>query len=381
VGGSASSGRLRVGTAQDGTPAHVLATRLNRHTFWCGQSGSGKTYALGVLLEQVLLRTALPLLVLDPNGDFVRLGEPRPGADPADAGRLRGTDVTVLRSGAPERSLTARFTDLSPQAKAAVLRMDPVLDAEEYHALVTGEGNEGLPPATSPAEVVGALEARGDPASRALALRLENLQVLEWDLWAWGGASATDVVDRRPPATVMAVGGFRHRGEAQVAALAVLEHLWRHKDERRPVLVVIDEAHNICPAAPSTLVEAALAEQVVQIAAEGRKYGLWLLMSTQRPNKVQPNALTQCDNLGLLRVNSTRDLSELEETFGFAPSELLRRSPTFGQGEVLLAGGFVDAAQVVRVGPRLSQEGGSDVAVPLLEGEDQDDGGPAPSGP
>lgn len=44
----------RFGTAD---PAHLIATRMNRHTFWCGQSGSGKTYALGVLLEQVLLHT------------------------------------------------------------------------------------------------------------------------------------------------------------------------------------------------------------------------------------------------------------------------------------------------------------------------------------
>lgn len=34
-------------------PARLLPRRLNRHTFWCGQSGSGKTYALGVLLEKV----------------------------------------------------------------------------------------------------------------------------------------------------------------------------------------------------------------------------------------------------------------------------------------------------------------------------------------
>ena len=42
---------------------------------------------------------------------------------------------------------------------------------------------------------------------------------------------------------------------------------------------------------------------VVRIAGEGRKYGLYLLMVTQRPEKLEPNALTQCDNLMLLRLN------------------------------------------------------------------------------
>lgn len=60
---------------------------FNRHTFQCGQSGSGKTYSLGVILEQLLIETDLRVVVLDPNSDFVRLGQVRAGADPALAAR------------------------------------------------------------------------------------------------------------------------------------------------------------------------------------------------------------------------------------------------------------------------------------------------------
>ncbi len=46
------SAQLNIGTAVGtGEPAGLIASRFNRHTFWCGQSGSGKTYALGVVLE------------------------------------------------------------------------------------------------------------------------------------------------------------------------------------------------------------------------------------------------------------------------------------------------------------------------------------------
>ncbi len=72
--------QLLIGTLadrDDQTPALLDAARFNRHTFWCGQSGSGKTYALGVVLEQLLLGTHLPILVIDPNADFVRLGDVR----------------------------------------------------------------------------------------------------------------------------------------------------------------------------------------------------------------------------------------------------------------------------------------------------------------
>lgn len=112
-------------------------------------------------------------------------------------------------------------------------------------------------------------------------------------------------------------------------------------------------------------VDQRLTERIVQIAAEGRKYGLWLLLSTQRPSKVHPNALSQCDNLALMRMSSPRDLDELAEIFGYAPTALLERSPMFAQGQSLFAGGFISQPSLVQMGARLTHEGGIDVPVPL----------------
>lgn len=357
---------LEIGTLVDeaGAPALLDATRFNRHTFWCGQSGSGKTYALGVVLEQLLLRTRLPLLVLDPNGDFVRLHETRAGA-PADVGdRWADLGVRVLRSGdAPGERLHARFVDLPLRSKAAVLRLDPLADRDEFNVLLhIGEHVRSHEP-----ELLHRyLSEADDSAHAALLRRIENLGTLGWDLWARGEQSVEDVVDTRPRATVMDLGGFRDQGEPQAAALAVLDHLWATRERREPVLVVVDEAHNICPPDPVTPLETALTERVVQIAAEGRKFGLWLLLSTQRPSKVHPNALSQCDNLGLMRMSSPRDLAELTDVFGYAPADLVGASPRFPQGRALFAGGFTGGrAALVQVGARLTPEGGSDVRVPL----------------
>ena len=61
-----------------GVPCLADARGFSRHTFLCGQSGSGKTYSLGVILERLLIETDLRVVVLDPNSDFVRLGERAP---------------------------------------------------------------------------------------------------------------------------------------------------------------------------------------------------------------------------------------------------------------------------------------------------------------
>lgn len=356
---------LEIGTWQSGAvavPARLRAAGFNRHTFLCGQSGSGKTYALGVVLEQLLLHTALRMVVLDPNGDFVKLGQVRPGTSTAVSDQLAAHDIRVLRPDAGGgEPLRLRFRTMPRAAQAAILRLDPMVDRAEYNLFLHLDESyyqEGL------GSMVTRLRA-GEDDERAVAQRLENLGLLEWEAWAGDKASAADVVASGARATVMDLGGFRDPMEPQAVALDVVESLWAQRESRTPTLIVVDEAHNLCVAEPRGPVQAAVTERLIQIAAEGRKYGLWLLVSTQRPSKIHPQVLTQCDNLMLMRMNSPGDLAELGAVFGFAPEQMLRSSPFFAQGEALFAGGFVPAPMFARMGARLTQEGGSDVSVPL----------------
>jgi DNA helicase HerA-like ATPase len=344
-------------------PARLRAQGFGRHTFLCGQSGSGKTYALGVLLEQLLLGTDLRMVVLDPNADYVRLGTPRPDA-PADlAERLSATDVRVLGAdGTGDEPLRMRFVTMPVAARASLLRLDPLVDRNEYNHFLHISGEEGG--AKDVHSLVDSLREQGGDG-QALAQRIENLGLPEWEVWAGELRSAAEVVESGPRMTVLDLSGFRDPHEPIAVALDLVERLWQQRETRTPTLLVIDEAHNICPAAPAGPAQAALVDRLVQIAAEGRKYGLWLLLSTQRPSKIHPQVLSQCDNLLLMRMNSPGDLAELADVFGFAPPAMLRSSPFFVQGEVLAAGTFVPAPAVLRMGARLTPEGGSDVAVPV----------------
>ena len=362
---SGAGATLDIGSMSAGSelPARLIPRRLNRHTFWCGQSGSGKTYALGVLLEEVLLQTELPLIIFDPNGDFVRLGEVRDDAPPERAEQLRQRDIRVLR---PRRlegdDIRVRFTDLQVPAKAAVMRLDPLIDRAEYNAVLHLEellSQRGLD------QIIPTLQESDDPAAQSLALRIENLGLLNWEIWALGEPPATEIIDTRPAATVLDLGGFRYNEEPLVVALSILDELWARRSERRPALLVIDEAHNLCTPDLASPLLAAVRERINQIAAEGRKYGLWLLLSTQRPSKVHPGIISQCDNLALMKMSSQADLDELGKIFGFAPTSLLSLATGFRQGEALFAGGFAPVAMTVRGRKRLTQEGGHDVGVPL----------------
>jgi uncharacterized protein len=141
----------------------------------------------------------------------------------------------------------------------------------------------------------------------------------------------------------------------------VLGDLWCRRQEPSPVLIVLDEAHNICPAQPPDQLGALAAENAIRIAAEGRKFGLYLLVSTQRPQKIPENVLSQADNLVLLRLNSLADAAFAEAAFSFVPPSLIERSVTFRQGEGLIAGRISPEPALLRFGARITEEGGADV--------------------
>ena len=111
----------------------------------------------------------------------------------------------------------------------------------------------------------------------------------------------------------------RYPGTFGAIRKPVLSTLWRNRSRRQPCLIVIDEAHNVCPAKPADAVMALATNFASLIAAEGRKFGLYLLTSTQRPQKVHEEVLSLCDNL-LMRMNSEADLGLLRDAFSFVPS-------------------------------------------------------------
>ena len=340
----------------DGVPFGLDAAGFGRHTFLCGQSGSGKTYSLGILLEQLLMETSLRVVVLDPNSDYVRLGEARAGADADALERFAPVAGSVaVRSGAsgPDR-VRVRFRELSPEQQAAVLRLDPLADREEYAELIALLEDETI-------RGLGDLE---HVESDALRLRAQNLRVDRWSIWPGpeGESLAAELEDAHGPrCLVVDLGSLGTHEERALTAGAVLERLWRRRAAREPIAIVIDEAHNVCPAEPADPITALATEDAIRIAGEGRKFGIYLIVVTQRPQKVHENVLSQCDNVVLMRMNSTADLAHVGRIFSFVPPGLIDRATTFRQGEALVAGKIASHPALIRFGERISEEGGADV--------------------
>ncbi len=347
-------------------PAHLVAKGFARHTFMCGQSGSGKTYTTGVLFEHLLSETTLPIVILDPNSDHVGLGsltDPDDHSEEAQRLRTAAESVRVVRARGHESSfvLCADFSDLGIDWQALLLRLHPIADADEFDALHRITTRLAAP--YSVHDVIDAAHARGtdDPLALRLARRIANLQIADWDVWCREGETSLArhaLGDQR--CVVVDIGSLARPDERTVVALALLGNRWAARRDRKPVLIAIDEAHNVLPAETDDPLLRATAEFGVLIAGEGRKFGLHLFVATQRPSKVHPNVVSQCDNLVLMRVNGTGDVDDLVSLFSHVPEAMIRSSTGFGLGQALFAGPIAPVPMVVQVAARRTPEGGGD---------------------
>jgi DNA helicase HerA-like ATPase len=332
----------------------------------CGQSGSGKTYTTGGLFERLLAHTTLQIVILDPNSDHVHLGRLR---DPDDASpeaarfaaAAGGVRVARARGAGGDHILCADFSDLPLTAQALLLHLHPIDDSDEFGCLRRITRSFGGHYSID--DVLRAAENAGDILSERLGHRIVNLGLPEWDVWRRGDEPSlvrdAHLLEQR--CVVLDIGSLPRPEERTTVALALLGGRWRNRAMRRPMLIAIDEAHNVLPAVTDDPLQRATTELGILIAAEGRKFGLHLFVATQRPSKVHPNVVSQCDNLFLMRMNGAGDVHDLETLFSFVPPAMLHEALGFGLGQALVAGPISPTPMFVQVGGRLSPEGGADV--------------------
>ena len=195
-----------------------------------------------------------------------------------------------------------------------------------------------------------------------ISRRIENLGIDRRSVWRVGDEQSVtrlDVVGQR--CVIVDTGSLAGPDERAAISMAILANRWKMRRDRRPVLLAIDEAHNVLPASTSDPLLRRATETGILIAGEGRKFGLHLFLASQRPGKMHPGVLSQCDNLVLMRMNGAGDVADLEATFSHVPPMLLRESLGFGLGQALFAGPLAPHPVFAQVGTRLTPEGGGDV--------------------
>jgi hypothetical protein len=115
-----------------------------------------------------------------------------------------------------------------------------------------------------------------------------------------------------------------------------------------PVMIVCEEAHNYIPQRNEAAYRSSR-KSLERVAKEGRKYGLSLMVVSQRPSEVSETIFAQCCNFLALRLTNDADQSYVKRLFPDNTSGITDILPSLGPGEAVVVGDAVLLPAVVQL--------------------------------
>ena len=135
-----------------------------------------------------------------------------------------------------------------------------------------------------------------------------------------------------------------------VARIIYQVQFWTDRESRKPLALVCDEAHMYLPNKDGkNPVEQRAVENFEKIAKEGRKYGVALLVVSQRPSDVSPTILSQCNNIVSLRLTNGDDQGTVKRLMPESLEGLMDTLPILDTGEALVVGDAVLLPSRIRI--------------------------------
>lgn len=124
-----------------------------------------------------------------------------------------------------------------------------------------------------------------------------------------------------------------------------------------PIILVLEEAHILIPRNNDTLSK----YWISRIAREGRKFGIGLILVSQRPKVIDDNALSQTNNKIILRLVEPSDLRYVQAASEYLSDELLRILPSLNVGEAVVIGLMTPLPAIVKIDECKGKKGGRDI--------------------
>ena len=360
----------------------------------CGKTGTGKSYTLGVLIEELARIGKDIILVVDPQGMFWSTAQPNESHSEADKlwefGReARGFRINMLVPGNPAerygdkaiveelerrginvQELRLNPSDLSPEMWCELFDLDinGLMGIMLFKAVRQCSQRLGrtflIDDIAAEVSKLHGLDQTKEAIQRKLDMA-HDWQIFEEnryrEIWEILQPDAINVLD----VSVIAQGRYGLRNLV-LAVLATFIFRMRAIARRREALglasdtkkvwLVIDEAHNFCPSVRSTLSK----DILIRWAKEGRQPGLSLIVASQQPSAIDAEILTQCGIRIVHRITSKDDYRAVDAlSQDYLSDGLLSQIKQLnGPGQTLLIDDERESVIPVQVRPRQSLHGG-----------------------
>ncbi|MBS7650884.1 MAG: ATP-binding protein [Candidatus Bathyarchaeia archaeon] len=386
---SGEGDRLYVGRLinRPDVPVYISASGFKRHLAIIAQTGAGKSYCAGVLIEE-LLENGATLIVIDPHADYVflsRIQTPEgslrhPLADymtvfrnPSSTGRYSESEIQNIQP------FEVAFQDLDYYEICDIAGISEKFVRLQEAIRIAVEKLNSMKRRYTPQDLINELnnlsrsedENIDSGVKRAAIAASRRIRLLLW-LKIFGAATTPLSLLLKPMhLSIIDLSGLNDKTMDYVA-YRILNDLYDLKtgrseyvdlkDFRYPIYIFLEEAHKFIPEDGSTLTS----EIINRIAAEGRKFGLFLTLITQRPSKVHPDTLSQCNSQIVMKLTNPEDQDAIRRSSERLSHQLVRDLPGLNVGEAVIVGEVTSTPVMVKVRQRKTLEGGSDIPVAEL---------------
>lgn len=368
---------------------------FQRHAAILGSTGSGKSYTVSLILERAYARKHANIIVFDMHGEYASLANP-PAAKDGTSQNPIASAFKIAGPGdldnPPDNALFLPYWLLNREEMLSMILDHSDQNAPNQASRFTSHVRD-LKEATLTTESKAGIKASftvDSPIPYRLGDLLARLNVDnttkgvgktgpikgEWEdrLTRFISRLAAKAEDRRygfmfkPPeaaleydwlasqiATLLAPGEGKHGikvvdfSEVPSDVLPVVTgvfarllydvQFWMQPEKRTPFVFVCDEAHLYLPVREDAdAVEKQSLYSFERIAKEGRKYGVSLLVVSQRPSDVSRTILSQCNNFLILRLTNDQDQNVVRRLMPDSLAGVLDGLPLLDTGEALLLG-------------------------------------------
>jgi len=321
-----------------GAPCYAdMNELLGKHTAVLGSTGSGKSGSVAAILHAIIERGSEEeyekwnpyIILLDPHNEY---GEAFPDHKrlSTDEGTLKlpywlfnlqeTTDLLIGKTefAATSQSNIVKIALLNARMSAAeTLNLNPEnlpLDSPIPYSLEVfkAEVNSQRPPGKDKKEQ----KSFNSVINKLEALQRDSRMHFMMKSWDESCDPFSEIVSQflgsNEHVKIVDLSGVPNEvagtASAVIARTLFSVKLWQTPEERKqtPILLVCEEAHRYVPNRGEAQYEAAQ-EAIRRLAKEGRKYGIGLMLVSQRPSEVEATVLSQCNSWVVLRITNDAD--------------------------------------------------------------------------
>ncbi len=374
--GSLDSGSVHIGyllnRPDEQVPVVLSVDKFtSTHLAVLATTGAGKSYAVGVILEELLMaKNKGAILVFDPHGEYRTMmameSDPRFKGNPNYQARVKiiDSDSIHIRLGELSFSEITRLLEGITDKMTNILRdaMKSVARETKNYTLM---------------DIIDYLKERKDQDQNEIS----SIDGIIWRLYEFiaNRKLISDKDHRYLPdllrpgqLTVIDMVNLEVRDQ-QLTTSVLLNRILRSRisnirgtkavaDEELlpyPVFIILEEGHRFAPASEESVSKTILKT----ILSEGRKFGIGVLLVSQRPGKLDSDVLSQCMTQIIMKITNPIDQKNISDSVESVSSDLMAELPGLTQGQAIVVGTAINTPVMVQIRSRLIPHGGSSIST------------------